>query len=464
MPADSGPSEHLFVRRISVEELFGRYTYDLRLPNTADSSRLLILYGDNGSGKTTLLCLVYYLLTSVEGRDYKGFVAKTPFRRLVIELGRGTELVAERRGAELVGAFRASIKRNNKTVCSLLFKVDKDNDVVPKTLGYQDQFTAFLNAVRQLRISLFFITDDRELLSNVVPSRGDEGIEIMPDEATVLHGRLWRRRRERKGIDIALEQAIRLATDSTRQRVISGTRQGEADAGTIYATIIRRLAHPSSKKDKKLPDIDTLIGLLRKQAERSAEFARFGLPSPRNIDKLAEAIKRARHSLPVISTVVQPYVDGIIARLDALQEVQQSIFAFVGTINSFYRDKTVQFDLEHGLTVTANGSHLRPTALSSGEKQLLLLFCNAMVAKDEATVVLIDEPEMSLNIKWQRQLIPCLLETSKKRNVQFILATHSFELLAPYKSHVVQLVDAEAAAKHGPAASNASGTSSHLQA
>ncbi|KHD09288.1 hypothetical protein PN36_34135 [Candidatus Thiomargarita nelsonii] len=77
--------------------------------------------------------------------------------------------------------------------------------------------------------------------------------------------------------------------------------------------------------------------------------------------------------------------------------------------------------------------------LSSGEKQLLLLFCNTLIARDKATIFIIDEPEISLNIKWQRQLIRTLLNFTKDSQVQFLFATHSIELLSQYRSNVVKL-------------------------
>jgi energy-coupling factor transporter ATP-binding protein EcfA2 len=462
--SDSSSEQPFFVRRVLVEKLFGRYTYDLKLQSATDTSRIMVLYGDNGSGKTTILFLIYYLLTNVQGSGYKGYIARTPFRRIHIEVGGDTTVAAEREGDQLVGEFRASITRNGQTVASVLFKVDKENHVTPKALGYEDEFLAFMSMVGQLKISLFFVTDDRELLSNFAPVP-DEDEQLLLEMDTA--GEIIRRRQAAPGqrvskIDAALHRAIRLATDATRQRVIKGAKQGEADVTTIYSAIVKRLA--SSSRPTKTPNIQSLISTLEQQARRSAEFAQFGLPSPRNIEDLIAVLKRARNRLPVVLKVMQPYVDGTNARLDALQEVQQSIFSFVGTIDSFYRDKKVEFDLEDGLTVTTNGQRLNPTVLSSGEKQLLLLFCNVLAARNEATIVLIDEPEISLNIKWQRRLIPSLLETSQQRTLQFILATHSFELFAPYESNVVQLTDAETLAQRGTTPSNAPRAGRHLQA
>ena len=77
--------------------------------------------------------------------------------------------------------------------------------------------------------------------------------------------------------------------------------------------------------------------------------------------------------------------------------------------------------------------------LSSGEKQLLLLFINTITATDQATIFIIDEPEISLNIKWQRMLLKTLLKFSARNYVQFIIATHSIELLAPNSTNVIKL-------------------------
>jgi ABC-type molybdenum transport system ATPase subunit/photorepair protein PhrA len=92
--------------------------------------------------------------------------------------------------------------------------------------------------------------------------------------------------------------------------------------------------------------------------------------------------------------------------------------------------------------VASNGVPLEPESLSSGEKQLLLLFCNTLIARPNSTIFLIDEPELSLNIKWQRRLIGALAATAGSRQVQFVLATHSFEVLAPHAENVLALAGA----------------------
>lgn len=79
--------------------------------------------------------------------------------------------------------------------------------------------------------------------------------------------------------------------------------------------------------------------------------------------------------------------------------------------------------------------------LSSGERQLILLFCYVISASEETAIFIIDEPEISLNVIWQRKLGNTLLEFAKGRNVQFILATHSIELLTGHKENVCKLIN-----------------------
>ena len=71
--------------------------------------------------------------------------------------------------------------------------------------------------------------------------------------------------------------------------------------------------------------------------------------------------------------------------------------------------------------------------------------CNTLAARDQASILIIDEPEISLNVKWQRGLVQALLDCIRGSNVQMIFATHSIELLARHKQHVVKLVDMAAA-------------------
>lgn len=166
-----------------------------------------------------------------------------------------------------------------------------------------------------------------------------------------------------------------------------------------------------------------------------------------HVDKMVTSVARSLtpESRTIMYNVISPYVKSIEAQLQALKSVHDLITTFVRNLNAFFAgSKTVSFDLRAGFTILSNSQKsLELGMLSSGEKQLLLLLCNTLAAREKASILLIDEPEISLNIKWQRKLIQALLDCIKDSKVQLIFATHSIELLAQHKNHVVRLDNLE---------------------
>ncbi|MFY9261908.1 MAG: ATP-binding protein [Gallionella sp.] len=66
---------------------------------------------------------------------------------------------------------------------------------------------------------------------------------------------------------------------------------------------------------------------------------------------------------------------------------------------------------------------IRPFQLSSGEKQLLIILLTVLIQDNKPSILLMDEPEISLHIDWQKKLIRHIRELNP--NVQVIIATHS---------------------------------------
>lgn len=66
------------------------------------------------------------------------------------------------------------------------------------------------------------------------------------------------------------------------------------------------------------------------------------------------------------------------------------------------------------------------STLSSGEKQLLRIMVETLMAKSNS--IIIDEPELSMHVDWQRRLIKSMLQLNP--HAQLITATHSPEIMA----------------------------------
>ena len=77
--------------------------------------------------------------------------------------------------------------------------------------------------------------------------------------------------------------------------------------------------------------------------------------------------------------------------------------------------------------------------LSSGEKQLFLRTLAIKMLNPENSIILIDEPELSLHPKWQQRIIDVYRKIGK--NNQIIIATHSPHILGSVKKENIMLLD-----------------------
>ena len=107
--------------------------------------------------------------------------------------------------------------------------------------------------------------------------------------------------------------------------------------------------------------------------------------------------------------------DEIQSRIQRLQQLVDTLFAETGK-TMVIRDGSLYF-------ATAKGNQCQLTDLSSGEKQMLLILLRVFLLEEKPAVVFLDEPEISLHIGWQQQLLDTLV--SLDPNAQFIVTTHS---------------------------------------
>ncbi len=122
--------------------------------------------------------------------------------------------------------------------------------------------------------------------------------------------------------------------------------------------------------------------------------------------------------------------------MDALEPGLDAVAAFVDALNAFLSGKYVRFSPGRaGLTIAddVTGEQIAPKVLSSGEKQIVLMFSDIIALQDDTKLFLIDEPELSLNPDWQRQLMPSLLSVTEASGMQLVAATHSIEIMARYR-------------------------------
>lgn len=213
-----------------------------------------------------------------------------------------------------------------------------------------------------------------------------------------------------------------------------------------FLDIFRALSEPGAGvvegADSILSEIRELFDRLSESPLKTESLILTGMYS-----QLRQLIRRFSVGEEAESTavrVLKVYEEMLEQVVNVQERSFEDIQRYLSSVNEFLEDKALEVDPEPskyrrtavGVSFS-DGSYtasLRP--LSSGERQIVtLIYAATHMSKQQ--LVLIDEPEISLHVDWQRMLIRRMAEQLGDR--QIIACTHSPVIGADYEDRVVEL-------------------------
>jgi predicted ATP-binding protein involved in virulence len=124
--------------------------------------------------------------------------------------------------------------------------------------------------------------------------------------------------------------------------------------------------------------------------------------------------------------------DQILNRIELFREILREHFSYKRLLIS--KDQGFHFS-------TSQGSILSAAKLSSGEQHMLILLYELLFADDDDSLILIDEPEISLHISWQLSFLNDLEKIAAINHNDILLATHSPQIIGDRVDLTVELED-----------------------
>jgi hypothetical protein len=190
-------------------------------------------------------------------------------------------------------------------------------------------------------------------------------------------------------------------------------------AGSYLRDVIRGEAREwSEEKINKLPDHEVRLILARVEEKQLDEHDK---------GKVFEVINRIRNRMPLDSD--QDLLAHFFSKLVSIHETQQAaevpLRQFIDVCNRYLEAKNFTFDdVAYTLTLDLDrGGNIEMRGLSSGEKQIVSLFAQIYLGDAESYSLIIDEPELSLSVEWQKRLLPDVINSGR---CDFLAAvTHS---------------------------------------
>ena len=190
-------------------------------------------------------------------------------------------------------------------------------------------------------------------------------------------------------------------------------------AQTLDQTFPQRLMTASDKIS--IPDIQARMERLAKKIE--------------NYKKIGILDKTAAHPFDIGSldalddtraSAMNLYVQDTERKLEVLDDLANRTRHLLDSLNEKFRHKELHLDREEGLIAQVGEDQNLPLrSLSSGEQHELVLHYDLLFKTRPNTVVLIDEPEISLHVAWQKKFLPDLVEIVRLSEFDAVVATHS---------------------------------------
>lgn len=162
---------------------------------------------------------------------------------------------------------------------------------------------------------------------------------------------------------------------------------------------------------------------LKDLQQKQDKLKHYGLAEIKNTSKLRYMPEFAKDLFVYFSDAIEKYkvFEALISKLDLYETIVNSKLSF----------KQMKLSREEGISVVTNeGQKLELTSLSSGEQEILVLYYK-LIFESDVKLLLIDEPEISLHVAWQKEILDDFKKiVALNKGVQVIISTHSPQIIS----------------------------------
>lgn len=427
------------IKYIKTNGLFGRYNHTIRFQDGVN-----IIIGDNGVGKT--VCLK--ILSSIFNGDF-GYLFNLEFKSIIISYGREIWTISK---VEIREQSEISLFEDSLAIIKVTIKIESNvhNEHVIDEEDVRIDLPPFFEKISEnewydRRRGVYI--DEKELVNRYKIRTETRGLP------------LWIRKRLR-GMSVRMIDTQRIYRNENNGR--------RAEIGRTITKYVKDISNVINEEQNKAGAIASSLdrSFPSRLISELGTHGTFATPQE-TLDKLIEVdrMNKSLHSvglteykkdsilngLPQIDsailTVLSLYADDMKKKMEAYNSIQAKLQLFFSIINSRFANKKCVlnrkgefcFITEQNVDNMRKIKEIEPTLLSSGEQNEFVLFYDLLFNCDEKNLILIDEPELSLHIKWQQMMISDLVTICNQNRLNVLIATHSPDLIGNHWSLVQKL-------------------------
>ena len=437
--------------RFRIEALHNRHTIDVQIEDNK-----LILVGENGTGKSTLANFIYYFLTRQWHRmlnyEFKAVVADIDSKP--IEVVR-EDLAKSRDSDRLLRRLPPGVRSQMRDLIST------------HSIEYflQNREEAYRYA-RQLDLPMMIFSDYLEHLSESEDTmllserleRAKQSLEAsfadqvlylptyrrVEQDLTSIFPELassefrtpmerWKRRAQSSSYIELVQFGMQDVEETIKHKMKELGDSWRDDLSKLTGTYLRDViqrAYQHAEPSEIIELDETTINAIFNRIDQTV------LPEPEQ-KILREMVAKIKvdHRIQNDDKVVVHFLTRLIELHTTQQEKERDVREFIDVCNEYLSGKELIYDnmsfdisIRQHSVVNQDGGEgkseaIKMSMLSSGEKQIVSLFSQIYLAAAASYFVIIDEPELSLSVFWQKRFLPDILESGRCSGL--IAATHS---------------------------------------
>ena len=415
------------ITKLTVERLFNSLSFEVEIRK----EEITILTGPNGYGKTTVLRIIHAL-----GSNDLVFFFQLPFSGIMITAGDDSislskfqNTISVQSGGNEPVYYNIEDTLSDEDFVDLMHqqrirRTDNDRwvDIQSMEEYTKEEVLNFLNP--RLRKKLFEVS--------LIDSMNVHLIETQRlIKKTKVRRRFLRRPESRDQLAEKLNHTIEDYIEQTSVKITNVLAKASTIAQELDSSFPARLFNEESSVNES--DFNARYENI-KGKQRS--LSRYGLSIATEGHQPTYKEENAK--------ALSVYLDDTEKKLSVYDDMlkQFDIFSSLVSRRDFV-SKTLEIGPEYGMRfITKDGESIPPAHLSSGEQQEVVLFYDLLFNVQPGSLVLIDEPEISLHVVWQKEFLSDLMSIIDLKKLTVIVATHSPQIIGESWDKVIDLADA----------------------
>ena len=431
---------------IKIKKLFGLFDYHITLDTTEN---ITILTGPNGYGKTTILNIIYHFFN-----QQFFYFQKLNFESIHFEFSENKRMELTKRKKKnkedknaKFPPFLSDYEIETVDINILLFDNGKEIDKFTYDNDLRKQIERKLKRflpIRQLTDDLWYderteepITFDKILNENkeqlpdnffsFLKKQGDKKSNSIIDLLNISNIYLIKEQRLLRKIfnpnkeENTFVNTIELYADELKKLIEETQLEAYKITQKLDSTFPKRLIETTTTIDEAT--FKERFTILK---EKQSKLQQFGI---------AISQQEVTNYNPENAKVLSVYLNDSEEKLNVYNDLLEKIELFVNIINQReFAFKSIQISNNKGFSFYQNKTQqpLSLTDLSSGEQQEVVLLYELLFKTAQNSLILIDEPEISLHVIWQKAFIDDLKKIAKLKKISFLVSTHSPQIINNY--------------------------------